>query len=245
MSFTSTQGDYTVMFPGTPQTQTQNAPLSNGATLLLEIVGAEEGQQFFATARGEYPAGSITDVAQSLQGAEDQAIANVNGTLIDSQDITLQGRPGRQFSASVTQGGTAGTVIQRVFLDGDIIYENIIVGPGTISVGDEDVAAFLGSFAFTSSSRGGDGDHVVELGEGDRRARAPGRRRHAPAPAAPSAATWATTSSIVPVPDSSVHHSSGMLDDTVLAVLGDRARPVRRRTERGGGPWTGWRPSRR
>ena len=67
------------MFPGTPQTQTQNAPLPNGATLLLEIVGAERVSTFFATARGEYPAGSITDVAQSLQGAQDQAIANVNG----------------------------------------------------------------------------------------------------------------------------------------------------------------------
>ena len=41
-------------------------------------------------------------------------------------------------------------MIQRVFLDGDTIYQNIIVGPGTISVGDEDVAAFLGSFVFTS-----------------------------------------------------------------------------------------------
>jgi len=150
VSFTSTQGDYTVMFPDTPQTQTQNAPLPDGSTLVLEIVGAEQGQQFFATARGEYPAGSITDVAQSLQGAEDQAIANVQGTLIDSQDITLQGRPGRQFSASVTRGGTTGTVIQRVYLDGDTIYENIVVGPGTITVDDEDVAAFLGSFAFTS-----------------------------------------------------------------------------------------------
>jgi hypothetical protein len=49
----------------------------------------------------------------------------------------------------VTSNGAEGTVIQRVFLDDLTIYENIVVGPGTISATDDDVAAFFGSFTFT------------------------------------------------------------------------------------------------
>ena len=139
-----------VRFPAEPSEQTQAAPLPDGTTIDMVIVSAQSGSMFFGTARGEYPAGSITDVAASLQGAEDQAIKNVNGTLTDSQDITLQGRPGRQFSASVTSNGQQGTLIQRVFLDGDTIYQNIVVGGGTLSPTDDKVASFFDSFTFTS-----------------------------------------------------------------------------------------------
>ena len=150
VAYTSDPGDYVAAFPEEPSEQTQNAPLPDGSTLALVIVSAQDGNVFFGTARGEYSAGSIVDTAASLQGAEDQAIKNVNGTLTSSTDITLQGRPGRQFSASVTSGGQQGTLVQRVFLDGDTIYQNIVVGPGTIAPDDDQVAAFFASFEFTS-----------------------------------------------------------------------------------------------
>ncbi|MFT3855420.1 MAG: hypothetical protein QM733_22210 [Ilumatobacteraceae bacterium] len=150
VAYTSTPGDYDVAFPSTPTERTQAAPLPDGSTIDMVIVGSQSANTFFGTARGEYPAGSITDVDASLQGAQDTAIQNVNGTLIDSQDITLQGRPGRQFSASVTSNGQQGTLIQRVFLDGDTIYQNIVVGAGTLSPTDDRVASFFDSFEFTS-----------------------------------------------------------------------------------------------
>ena len=85
MAYTSDPGDYNVAFPDEPSEQTQDAPLPDGSTIELVIVSARRsGTMFFGTARGEYPAGSITDVAASLQGAEDQAIKNVNGTLTSS-----------------------------------------------------------------------------------------------------------------------------------------------------------------
>ena len=149
-AYTSEPGDYTVAFPATPTEQTQNAPLPDGSTLAMVIVSAQSGGKFFGTARGEYAPGSITDVNASLQGAQDQAIANVNGTLVSSEDVILQGRPGRQFSASVTSGGQQGTLIQRVFLDGDTIYQNIVVGAGTLTPTDDAVADFFNSFTFTS-----------------------------------------------------------------------------------------------
>ncbi len=150
VTYTSPQGDFTVSFPSTPKEQTQDAPLPDGSTLALDIASSSSGQTFVGTARGEYPAGYTLDVDQALQGAQDQAIANVNGTLIDGHDIELQGRPGREFSAQVTNNGVDGTVIQRVYLDDLIIYQNIVTGPGTLTADDGPIAAFLGSFQFTS-----------------------------------------------------------------------------------------------
>lgn len=150
VAYTSASGDYDVAFPSEPKEQTQAAPLPDGSTIDMVIVSTQSGNTFFGTARGEYPAGSITDVDASLQGAQDQAIQNVNGTLTDSQDITLQGRPGRQFTASVTSNGQQGTLIQRVFLDGDTIYQNIVVGGGTLSPTDDKISSFFDSFQFAS-----------------------------------------------------------------------------------------------
>ena len=128
----------------------------------------------------------------------------------------------------MTSGGQQGTLIQRVYLDGDTIYQNIVVGPGTIAPDRRpggrvlrllrvhqltltaDVTRPRLATAMTSSSWA---SATSASGAGKKATR--------PAPAAASAATWASTSSIVPAPVSSVHHVVGHVDDAVLAALGD------------------------
>ena len=148
--FTSAEGDYTATFPGEPTLQTIPQALPDGNTVNLVFAGYETNDSFIATARGQYPDGYVLDVPLALQGAQDQAIANVNATLIASQDITLQGRPGREFSASVTSNGQEGTVLQRVYLDGLVIYQQIFTGAGEASFTDPELAPFFDSFAFTT-----------------------------------------------------------------------------------------------
>ncbi|MEO5898863.1 MAG: hypothetical protein ABIR68_01880 [Ilumatobacteraceae bacterium] len=148
--YTSPQGDYTVSFPATPKEQTQNAPLPDGSTLALDIISSSLGEAFIATSRGQYPDGVTLDIPAALQGAQDQAIANVQGTLVDSRDINVQGRPGREFSVNVTNGGVKGMLLQRVYIDDLTIYQIIITGPGIISATDPKIAAFLDSFQFTA-----------------------------------------------------------------------------------------------
>ena len=92
----------------------------------------------------------MLDVPAALQGAQDQAIANVQATLIASQDINLQGRPGREFSATVSSNGVEGTLLARVYLDGLVIYQQIFTGAGEASFTDPELAAFFDSFAFTT-----------------------------------------------------------------------------------------------
>jgi len=150
VTYTSPEGDYSAVYPSEPSSQTQAAPLPDGTSIDLVITGVEEGDLFLATARGEYPDTYVLDVPVALQGAQDQAIANVSGTLVDSRDITLQGRPGREFSASVTSNGVAGTVLQQVYLDGLVIYQAIAAGAGELSFDDPELAPFFASFTFTT-----------------------------------------------------------------------------------------------
>ena len=96
------------------------------------------------------PDSYVLDPAASLQGSQDQALANVGGTLIASRDITLQGRPGKEFSATITNGGETGTLLQRVYLDGLVSYQQIYTGAGEASFTDPDLAPFFDSFAFTT-----------------------------------------------------------------------------------------------
>ena len=104
----SPQGDYSAVFPAEPTEQSQPTPLPDGSKMDLEIVAVEGDDLVVGTARGHYPTGTpLLDVPAALQGAQDQAIANVQGTLISSRDIELQGRPGREFSASLTSDGEA------------------------------------------------------------------------------------------------------------------------------------------
>lgn len=149
-TYTSPEGDFSVVFPGEPTQQTQPQTLPDGSTLDLVLAGYETDTGFAATARGVYPDGYVLDVPVALQGGQDQALANTGGTLLTSQDITLQGRPGREFSASITNGSQTGTQLQRVYLDGLVIYQQIYTGVGEVTFTDPEVATFFESFAFTT-----------------------------------------------------------------------------------------------
>ena len=104
--YTSPEGDFSVLFPGEPTALTQPQTLPDGSVVDLVLVSYQLDDLFVATARSQYPDGYVLDVPVALQGAQDQAVANIGATLISSEDITLQGRPGKQFSASLTGGGT-------------------------------------------------------------------------------------------------------------------------------------------
>ena len=149
VTYASPEGDFSVVFPSEPSEQTQPQQLPDGSTMDLVIVGVETDDRFMGTARGEYPEGTVLDVPVALEGAQTQAIANVNGTLIDSRDIETDGRPGREFSASLESGGETGSLLQRVYLDGPVVYQVIVTGAGEFGFDEPGAAAFFDSFQFT------------------------------------------------------------------------------------------------
>ncbi len=148
-TYTSPEGDFSAVFPSRPRERTQPQPLPDGSVMDLSIAAVETEELFMGTARGEYPEGTVLDVPQALQGAQDQAIANVEGTLVASRDLELQGRPGREFSASLTVSGQPSTLLQRVYFDGPVLYQNIVTGAGELTFQDPALATFFDSFRFT------------------------------------------------------------------------------------------------
>ena len=137
--------------PGRADARRRNPrPLPDGSVVDLVLVSYQLDDVFIATARSQYPDGYVLDVPVALQGAQDQAVANVGATLISSEDITLQGRPGKQFSASLTSGGGRAPLLQRVYLDGLVLYQQVVSGAGERTFTDPDLATFFDSFAFTT-----------------------------------------------------------------------------------------------
>jgi hypothetical protein len=148
-TYTSPEGDFSAVFPSRPSERTQPQQLPDGSVMDLSIAAVETEDLFVGTARGEYPEGTVLDVPAALQGAQDQAIANVKGTLIASRNLELQGRPGRQFAASLRVRGQPATLLQRVYFDGPVLYQNIVTGAGELTFQDPALAPFFDSFRFT------------------------------------------------------------------------------------------------
>jgi hypothetical protein len=148
-TYTSPEGDFSAVFPSRPSERTQPQELPDGSVMELSIAAVETEELFVGTARGQYPKGTVLDVPAALQGAQDQAIANVEGTLVASRDLELQGRPGREFAASLSVNGQPGTLLQRVYFDGPVLYQNIVTGAGELTFQDPALAAFFDSFRFT------------------------------------------------------------------------------------------------
>ena len=148
--FTSPDGDFSVLLPAEPTASSQDQSLPDGTTVQLEAWQTPLGDAgAYTVARLALPEGAVIDTAALLQSAQDQALAGVGGTLTSEQPIDLDGIPGREFSATVSQGGVEGTLVQRVYLAGNTLYQVNFAGEGDRSFTDPELAPFFESFTIT------------------------------------------------------------------------------------------------
>ena len=144
--FTSPEKDYSVTFPSEPTATPTPLQLPTGQSIEVPLQVASAKTSEYTTAAITYPddAPVSDDSDQVLDGAVDGAVANVEGAeLGESEDIELDGKPGRRFDFSVTQGGAEGRGEAIFVIDGQVLYQAIAVG----EVDDADAHAdFLDSF---------------------------------------------------------------------------------------------------
>lgn len=147
--FVSTGGDFVAAFPEQPETQTVNAPTADGGTILIVVHGVEvaDGRAYLVS-DGTIPAGG----SFSLEGGRDGMVASSGGTMTCSNLIELQGRPGIETHATVSNGSLQGTLIGRIYSSGDRFYQVTVVGPGSFDATDPDVVVFLGAFQFVNGA---------------------------------------------------------------------------------------------
>ncbi len=146
--FVSPAGDFTVSFPGEPESSTQDLTLPDGSVVPFEIYSYDEGEVGWLASRVTYAPG--TEV--SLEGARDGSVANVGGTLVSSTPIELQCHPGIEFIAAISSGDEEGTGVSRLYAVDNVLYQLIVVGPGDFGAGEPGVASFFVSFTFTGDA---------------------------------------------------------------------------------------------
>jgi hypothetical protein len=150
-AFTSPENEFSVTFPGgEPEREATQAPLPDGTTTDLVLYSSGSDGVEYATARTAFPA-APPDAAAALEGARDGSISQTGGSLVDSAPIELSGRPGMQFTATLTSNGEEGTVLSRLYLQGNVMYQVMTAGEGDLSFDDPEIAAFFDSFQFNQA----------------------------------------------------------------------------------------------
>lgn len=140
---------FALQMPGSPTKQTTTYDTTIGpAPASVWAFGRGESSGFYAS-HVSYPAGSLSAGATKsiLDGALQGGLATQAGASItDQADVTLDGRPGRTFTVTVTDGRIRGAV----YLSADQMYMLYAVYNPLDAAAAADVDKFLASFRFTA-----------------------------------------------------------------------------------------------
>ena len=120
IAFAPPGGNYSVMMPGTPETEVKNetgnfGPYTvNGATLVA-------GDEFYIVVYVDYAPTLKLNVQGEINANRDNFIKGVKGAVLTSEKkITIDGHPGLEFTADV---GTERYIISRIYLVGRRPYQ--------------------------------------------------------------------------------------------------------------------------
>ena len=155
--FTSQDGFFTVLLPGTPVKQLQQAGSPTGPVDYFAYTLQTEAHSYYV-AFIDFPEvpNDARGIRKILDGARDGAIATINGTLVSEQDLSLKGMPGR----AMTVEGPSQVLKARIYLAELRLYLLMIVASKTPAPTPEagildnaTVEKFLGSFKLMSRKK--------------------------------------------------------------------------------------------
>jgi hypothetical protein len=103
--YTSSDGRFSILFPGAPSVSSESLTLKNGETVTLNEFSAEDdnGNSSYIVMYNDYAADVVSDGAQALlQRTEGGAVAGK--TRLSDEVIDLHGVPGRAYTAVDSDG---------------------------------------------------------------------------------------------------------------------------------------------
>jgi hypothetical protein len=142
--FSSSEGAFSVLMPGTPTQQVRTAKTSSGS-IDAHMFLVEHRDVAYIVAYSDYPNPMIQERTPKLilDGARDGAVANLQGKLVGESIISLDGHQGRELQIESPDGKV--TVTARIFLVDRRLYQVMVLTPqGKDS--SEDVRKFFDSF---------------------------------------------------------------------------------------------------
>lgn len=140
--YTSTDGRFSVLFPGSPTKNDQRIALSGSDSVILHQFLFDGNNLSYIVMYNDYPAKYVAGEPQSILGSvRDGSIESLKATLSSDGPIDLNGVPGRAFQ-STDKDGT--TYVARDFLNGQRLYQVMVtVGAGSSAAQAE---SFVNSF---------------------------------------------------------------------------------------------------
>ncbi|NIS71741.1 MAG: hypothetical protein GTO12_23250 [Proteobacteria bacterium] len=143
--FSSSEGGFSIVMPGTPseKTQTVNIPLGRIDVHFFSVNKGDEG--VYTVAYSDYPKSYVQMIPAEalLDAARDGSVAGLGGKLLGEEIISLNEYPGRRINAELA-GGT-GRQKACIFLVGRRLYQVLWTGPKE-KADLKSVGEFLDSF---------------------------------------------------------------------------------------------------
>jgi hypothetical protein len=129
-TFTSQNGHFAVLMPGTPKSEVDSVKTLIGTVDLHSFMVETDDFAYFV-AYGDFPPAFVqsADTDAMLDGARDGAVADVNGSLVSERRISVQGFPGRELWIEATVSNQKGLAQARMILVGNRFYQVLVVGP--------------------------------------------------------------------------------------------------------------------
>jgi hypothetical protein len=144
VEFKSTDGNFSVLMPGTPTASVQSVTTQSGK-IDVHFYTLTTGKTAYMVSYADYPASifQTTPIKSILDGLRDGAVKNSQGRLIDEADIALGTFQGRDLNVESSAG--ANVMRAHLFVVSQRVYQVIVITEkGRAS--SADITKFLGSF---------------------------------------------------------------------------------------------------
>jgi len=141
--FRSTEGRFTVLMPGKPKRERQNADTAVGKVETIMFTAGPR-KAVCIVAYSDYPEALISRAVPDkvLDGARDGAVNNINGKLISEKNISFHGLPARDLQIEIPNKAF---VNARLILKSPRFYQLMFIAP-TNKSHEQDITKFFDSF---------------------------------------------------------------------------------------------------
>lgn len=142
--FTSQEGGFSVLMPGTPEEQTEQVDTLN-ELIDMHNFAASKGDVGYIVTYGDFPF-SVTRVntpEKLLKDLQNSVMGFGKGVQLEEKDITLGGYPGKELKVESADGKYI--IYHRMYMVGERLYQVLASAPkGQES--SKDIPEFLDSF---------------------------------------------------------------------------------------------------
>jgi hypothetical protein len=145
--YTSVEGKFTIMAPGTMVKSQQQVQTEAGAVTLYMFLYEKSDSEAYIASYADYDSQltELVDPNDVLDGSRDGAVGNMGGTLTSETRITANGFPGRDLVISATVEGRTVSARMRIFLVKNRLYQIMGLEEGANGVSAA-IVAYLDSF---------------------------------------------------------------------------------------------------